>query len=166
MKTRTILLSSMCILLLPMIASAQGKARGPEMSRWWDRPVVRNLGLSSDQDKQVRAIVRESRDRLIQLRGAVDSAEAALSDEMSEEKVDSKRAEAAIEKVISARGDLMRSIAQMSLKLRLILTTAQWQELEKRGAEQPTPGLQQGPQRRKRDRGDAQRPPFPPSEQG
>ncbi len=147
MKPRITLLVPMCVLVLPMIMLAQGKARGPEMSRWWERPVVRDLGLSEDQNAQVRVIVRESRDRLIQLRGAVDSAEAALSDEMSEEKVDPKKAEAAIERVITARSELMRAIAQMSLKLRLILTSAQWQELEKREAEAPPPPKQDPPRR-------------------
>jgi Spy/CpxP family protein refolding chaperone len=154
----------MCVLVLPMLASAQGKAKGPEMSRWWERPVVRDLGLSNDQDRQVRTIVRESRDRLIQLRGAVDSAESALSDEMGEEKVDPKKAEAAIERVVATRGELMRAIAQMSLKLRLILTSSQWHELEKREAEPPPP--QQEPPRRKADRGDNSPNSPPPGEKG
>ncbi len=139
MKTRNVFLLLTSILMLQALASAQGKPKGPEMSRWWERPVVRDLGLSPEQDKQVRAIVRESRDRLIQLRGAVDSAESALSDEMSDDKVDPTKAEAAIERVVSTRGELMRAIAQMSLKLRLILTPAQWQELQKREAQQAPP---------------------------
>jgi hypothetical protein len=157
MKSRMILFFLSFLLLIPPMVLAQSKGKGPEMSRWWDRPVVRDLGLSADQDKQVRAIVRESRDRLIQLRGAVDSAESALSDEMGEEKVDPKRAEVAIERVVATRSELMRAIAQMSLKLRLILTSAQWHELEKRETEPPPP--QQEPPRRKNDRGENQRQP-------
>jgi Spy/CpxP family protein refolding chaperone len=160
MKTRIVVLPLACVLVLPMVALAQAKGRGPEMTRWWDRPVVRDLGLSDEQDKRVRAIVRDSRDRLIQLRGAVDSAEAALSDEMRKDKVDVQKAEAAIERVIAARSELMRAITQMSLKLRLILTPAQWHELEKREAEPPPP--QQEPPKRKRGQGDGQRPPPPP----
>jgi len=163
MKIRTAVFSLACVLLLPMIASAQGKGRGPEMTRWWERPVVRDLGLSDEQDKKIRAIVRESRDRLIQLRGAVDSAEAALSDDMSEDKVDPQKANAAIEKVIAARSELMRAIAQMSLKLRLILTSAQWHELEKRESAQPPP--QKAPPKRDEDRGEGRRPPPPPRDE-
>jgi Spy/CpxP family protein refolding chaperone len=95
---------------------------------------VRDLGLSDDQLKQVRAIVRDSRDRLIQLRAAVRSAEAALADEMSEDSVDTAKAEAAVEKVVSARAELMRATSRMSLRLRQVLTSSQWQELRKRGA--------------------------------
>jgi Spy/CpxP family protein refolding chaperone len=160
MKTRMLLLVVAGCLLLPAAVSAQQKAKGPEMSRWWERPVVRDIGLSAEQDRQVRAIVRESRDRLIQLRGAVDSAESALSDEMNEERVDPKKAEAIIERVVTTRGELMRAIAQMSLRLRVILTTAQWRELEKREAENPNPPPQNQP-RRKEDPQENSRPPRP-----
>ncbi len=162
MKARNIFLLLLSILISQALASAQGKPKGPEMSRWWERPVVRDLGLSPEQDKQVRVIVRESRDRLIQLRGAVDSAESALSDEMSEDKVDPKKAEAAIEKVVATRSELMRAIAQMSLKLRLILTPAQWQELQKREAQQAPPP--RDPPRRDSDERQS-RPPRPQDDQ-
>jgi Spy/CpxP family protein refolding chaperone len=116
------------VFLLPMILSAQG------MTPWWDRPIARDLGLSDEQNKQIHEVVRASRNRLIELRGAVQSAEGELRDEMNDEKVDSSKAEAAIEKVVAARADLTRAVSLMSLKLRIILTAAQWQELQKRQA--------------------------------
>ena len=140
------------------IASAQGQGDGqgrgparrpkPELTAWWDQPIARDLGLSEEQNRQIRAIVSESRDRLIQLRGAVDSAEGALRDIMDEEKVDTRRAEAAIEKVVTTHADMMRAVSQMSLKLRVILTSAQWQELEKRESQPPPPQPGQ-PQKKK-----------------
>jgi Spy/CpxP family protein refolding chaperone len=123
------------------------------MTAWWDQPIARNLGLSDEQNKQIRAIVAESRDRLIQLRAAVDSAEGVLRDLMDQEKVDSRRAEAAIEKVVSTHADMMRAVSQMSLKLRVILTSAQWQELEKRESQPPPPQPGQ-PQQKKKAPGD------------
>jgi Spy/CpxP family protein refolding chaperone len=111
---------------------AAAKAQAPGMTAWWDRPVARNLGLSDEQDRKIRITVRDSRTRLIELRGAVEAAEADLRDEMNEETVDSSKAEAAINRVVAARGELMRAVSRMSLQLRLILTAAQWQELEKR----------------------------------
>ena len=94
------------------------RAQIPGMWNWWDRPIAQDLNLSEEQRKQIRATVRESRDRLIQLRGAV---------------------EAAIERVVKSRGELMRAVSQMSLKLRLVLTPAQWQELRKRERRPPGP---------------------------
>ena len=139
-------------------AQGQGSGRGqgprpkPEMTAWWDQPVARDLGLSDEQNKQIRATVAESRDHLIQLRGAVDSAEAVLRDAMDEEKVDARHAQAAIEQVVATHAEMMRAVAQMSLKLRGILTSAQWQELQKRES-QPPPPLPGQPQKKK-DPGD------------
>lgn len=138
------------VLALPMIATAQM----PGMIPWWDRPIARDLGLSDEQNRQIRDVVRESRDRLIELRGSVDRAEAELRDEMNEERVDSRKAEAAIEKVVAARSEVMRAVSLMSLKLRMTLTAAQWQELQKR---QGRPAA--GPGMRRPGRGGTPRPP-------
>jgi Spy/CpxP family protein refolding chaperone len=124
-----------CMLALPVAGLCQGPEDRVELSPWWDRPVARNLGLSEAQVNQVRSIVRESRDTLIQLRANVRLAEGALADAMSEDKVNTNQAEAAIEKVVAARSDLTRAVSQMSLKLRQVLTYSQWQELRKRGAQ-------------------------------
>jgi Spy/CpxP family protein refolding chaperone len=130
---KTVLLICVSVLALPLLALSQGRQGRAERKPWWDRPIVQDLGLSNDQVQQVRAIVRDSRDNLIQLRAAVKSAEAALADEMSQDVVDTGRAEAAIDRVVAARSDLMRAVSQMSLKLRQVLTYPQWQELRKRG---------------------------------
>jgi Spy/CpxP family protein refolding chaperone len=137
------------VLALPMTATAQMSGMIP----WWDRPIARDLGLSDEQNRQIRDVVRESRTRLIQLRGAVESAEADLKDVMNEEKVDSPKAEAEIEKVVAARAELTRAVSLMSLKLRMTLTAAQWQELQKR---QGRPAA--GPGMRRPGRGGALRP--------
>ena len=151
-----------CVLMaLPNLLSAQdqGQGRGPgprpkpELTAWWDQPIVHDLGLSDEQFRQIRATVAESRDRLIQLRGAVDSAEAILRDIMDTERIDTRSAEAAIEQVVATHAEMMRAVSLMSLKLRLILTTAQWQELQKRES-QPPPPLPGQPPRKKKDPGD------------
>jgi Spy/CpxP family protein refolding chaperone len=138
------------------LASAQGQGPGrgqgprpkPELTAWWDQPVVRDLGLSDEQYRQIRATVAESRDQLIQLRGAVDSAEAVLRDLMDAERVDTRRAEAAIEQVVVTHAEMMRAVSLMSLRLRAVLTSAQWQELQKREAQPPPPPPGQ-PQKKK-----------------
>jgi Spy/CpxP family protein refolding chaperone len=148
MKKKIILIFCACLLAAPMLALSQGQQAGIELTPWWDRPVVRNLGLSEDQLMQIRAITRESRDRLIQLRAAVRSAEAALADEFSEDRINVDSAQADIEKVVSARGELMRAISEMSLKVRQVLTYSQWQELRRRGAPRALPSLPQRPRAR------------------
>lgn len=126
----------------------RGPRPKPETTAWWDQPVVQDLGLSEDQNRKIRATVAESRDRLIQLRTAADKAEAALQQIMDEERVDLKRGREAIEQVVTAHADMMRAVAQMSLNLRGILTSAQWQILQKRES-QPPPPLPGEPQRKR-----------------
>jgi Spy/CpxP family protein refolding chaperone len=126
----------------------QGRRPKPETTAWWDQPIVQDLGLSEEQNKKIRAIVTESRDRLIKLRNAADKAEAALQQIMNEEKVDSHRGQDVIDQVVATRADMMRAVAQMSLKLRTILSLAQWQILQSRES-QPPPPIPGQPQRKK-----------------
>lgn len=147
MNTFRISLLACSIAAFAGLASAQGqgpdRGRGPrpkpEMTAWWDQPIVRDLGLSDEQNRQIRSIVAESRDRLIQLRDAVDKAESVLRDVMDEEKLDARRGQEAIERVVATHADMMRAVVQMSFKLRAILKPAQWQMLEKRESQPPPP---------------------------
>ena len=114
-------------------------AQSPEMTAWCDSPVVQNLNLSRDQQVQIRTRVREYRDRLIEQRAAVQKAEGNLQDAMNDDQVNEARAQEAIDQVVAARGDLLRSVSQMSLRLRLVLTPEQWQTLKERRAGQRQP---------------------------
>ncbi len=112
----------------------------PDDFPWWDSPIAQSLKLSPEQQKQIRATVRQHRDRLIEQRAAVQKAEANLRDEMAEEQVNESRAMEAINNLIAARSELMRSVSQMSLKLRMILTADQWRELQRRRSQQRAAG--------------------------
>jgi Spy/CpxP family protein refolding chaperone len=139
------------LVVLPALAEAQISGMYP----WWDGPIARDLGLTEEQNRQIREVVKASRDHLIELRGTVQKAEAELRDEMNDERVDSGSAEAAIERVVAARSELMRAVSQMSLKLRMILTLSQWQELQRRQNRLPgAPGRRGGPERSLRRAGE------------
>lgn len=149
------------LFLLVLITTACALAQAPGFFPWWDSPIVRDLNLSEDQRKQIRDTVREYRDRLIEQRAVLQKAEGHLQDAMNEEQVNESKANDAIEKVIAARAELTRTLSQMSLKLRLLLTPQQWRELQRRRpmgrgapARQPRPG-------RRMDRRPGQ-PPRPP----
>jgi Spy/CpxP family protein refolding chaperone len=156
MNTIRISLAMCTIMAISILASAQDRNEQggrdqrpkPETTAWWDQPIVRDLGLSDDQNKNIRATVAESRDLLIKLRSAADKAEAQLQQIMDGEKVDLRRGEEAIDQVVKTRADMMRTVAEMSLKLRGILTSAQWQILQKRESQQPPP-LPGQPQKKK-----------------
>ncbi len=128
----------LAILLMAPAAMAQ-LPRG--MFAWWDTPVARDLNLSEDQMRQIRGVVRDHRSRLIDQRAALDKAEGEIDDLFNEETVDQKRAAEAIERLAAARAEMTRSVTQMSLRLRSILTPGQWRELQRRRPMNQEPGF-------------------------
>jgi hypothetical protein len=128
---------------LMIFAAAFAIAQAPDDFPWWERPIAKNLNLSPEQQKQIQATVREYRDRLIELRANVQKAEGRLQDEMNEAQVNEARAGDAIDRLVGARGEMMRAVSQMSLKLRTVLTQEQWQRLRMRPGQPRQPIRQQ-----------------------
>lgn len=138
-----------CILGVPLLAQPP---RG--FFPWWDSPVAKDLNLSEDQTKQIRTVVREYRSKLIDQRATVEKAEGEFEDQFNDELFDLRRANDALERLITARGEMTRSLSQMSLRLRAVLTADQYKELQKRRP-QMKPG-QMLRERRMEGRGDGQ----------
>ena len=126
--------------MFPAVLLAQrrpGPRQGPAWweSPWWNSPLVQNLDLSEAQRKEIRTTVREYRGHLMDLREAVQRADSDLEIALGESSLDQRKANEAIEHLASARAELTRTLSQMTLRLRTILTNEQWQELQKRQAE-------------------------------
>jgi Spy/CpxP family protein refolding chaperone len=113
----------------PLVLSAQS---GRSLFPWWDNPLSRDLNLNDTQRTQIQAVVKEYRNRLVDERAAVEKAEGELEDAFSEDTVDQRRAAEAIDHLTAARGELTKSLAQMSLRMRTVLTVQQWQDLQRR----------------------------------
>ena len=118
-------------LLWASAANAQ-PGGGRTLFPWWDNPLAQNLNLTETQRNQIRDVVREYRNRLVDARAAVEKAEGDLEDVFGEETLDQRKGAEAIERLASARGELTKSLAQMSLRMRTVLTLQQWQELQRR----------------------------------
>ncbi len=162
-------------LLALILAAVPALAQMPRgVFNWWDSPIAKGLNLTEDQQRQIRAIVREYRGKLIDQRATVEKAEAEFEDVFNEDAFDQRRAGDALEHLVTARADLMRGFSQMSLRLRALLTPEQYRELQKRRPRnlQPQelrrelqqqrlqgrmPGIRQGP---------PANPPQPPPPQG
>ena len=104
---------------------------------WWAKPVVKNLNLSQSQKLQIHSTVQQFRVHLIDVRAEVAKAEIDLEDQFNRDPVDQQKANQAIERLITARTDLTRTLSQMSLKLRMVLNEQQWRELQRL---RPMPG--------------------------
>src|SRR4051812_7678091 len=129
----------MRILIAGLLLAGAAAAQNPMMAPWWEGPIVRDLNLSQEQHQKIRTTVSGSRSKIIMLRATLEAAEADLAELMGDDPIDPKKGAAAIEKVLTARTDLGRQVAQMSLALRQILTANQWHELERR-QRRPNPG--------------------------
>src|SRR6202163_826787 len=123
--------------LFPAMVFGQAARAGAAWweSPWWNSPLVQNLDLSEAQRKEIRTTVREYRGHLMDLREAVQRADGDLEIALGESTPDQRKANEAIEHLANARAELTRTISQMPLRLRTILTNEQWQELQKRQAE-------------------------------
>jgi Spy/CpxP family protein refolding chaperone len=128
------------VLSAPAIMLAQ-PPRGP----WWESPLAKSLDLTDAQNTQIRSTVAEYRDKLRDLRAAVNKAETDLQNIFNEETVDQRQANDAINQLAAARSELFKTTSQMDLKLRTVLTVQQWQTLQ---AQQP-PGRGPGAPRRR-----------------
>jgi Spy/CpxP family protein refolding chaperone len=99
---------------------------------WWSKPVVtKQLNLTNVQRQQIRSAVLQFRPHLMDIRGEVTKAEIDLQAEFDHDPVDQAKANQAIERLISARADLTRTLSQLSLKLRTVLTEQQWRDLQR-----------------------------------
>jgi Spy/CpxP family protein refolding chaperone len=147
--------------LIPILMTAGTMLAQPPRASfpWWESPLAGSLNLTDAQRKEIRATVSEYRDRLVDLRATIQKAEGDLEDAFNEDTVDQRKASEIIDRLANARGELTRTISQMSLKLRMVLTAEQWQELQKRQQERQR---QRGPGLRRRGRGSPDRAPSPP----
>ncbi len=128
--------------LIPVLAlTAMAQPPPHEFFAWWDSPIVKDLKVTDAQQKQIKTIVQEYRNKLIDLRAAVEKSDGDLNDILNEDKIDMKRATDAVDKMAAAKGELNRSMTLMSVSLRAVLTPVQWHELQKR---QPRPPQMDG----------------------
>ena len=115
------------------------------------------MDLSETQRKDIRGTVRQYRGHLLDLREAVQRADNDLEIALNESPVDQRRANEAIDRLATARGELTRTLSQMTLRLRNILSNEQWQELQRRQAERERGSATGGCAAAALDRGRARR---------
>ena len=130
------------IFVLLLLAAGPLCAQLPRsMYAWWGRPEIRrDLKLTPEQQRQIQVTVRQFRPRLIDIRAEVEKAEIDLQAQFDHDPIDQGKTNQAIERLIAARGDLTRALSDLSLKLRLVLTEQQWDELQRRRPSGPAPG--------------------------
>ncbi len=138
------------LLFVLTLGAAMAPAQPPRsFFPWWESPLARDANLTPEQSTQIRAIIAEYRDALIDQRAALEKAENGVEDLFADEKLDQAKAQQAVDKLVEARSALTRSFTLMSLRVRSVLTPEQWRELQKRRrgmmGQGPGPGAGPGP---------------------
>jgi Spy/CpxP family protein refolding chaperone len=128
-------------IVVTLLAAGTLAAQMPKgIYAWWNRPEIRrDLSLTPQQQKKIQATMKEFRPHLNDVRAALERAEVELQTQFDQDPVDEARANQAIGRLIEARSDLTRTLSELSLKLRVVLTEKQWQELQRRRPLPPPP---------------------------
>jgi hypothetical protein len=97
---------------------------------WWtNQGLVDRLGLSDDQKARIERAFENHRVRIISTTEALEKEEAQLKQLLEAESLDRNAVFSQIDRVISARGEMERENAAMTLEMREVLTRAQWVQL-------------------------------------
>jgi len=152
------------------------RALGPQgnQGRWWNNPkMVDELKLTDEQRKSMDEIFYQHREKLVDLRGAVEKAELEMEPLMRDDQPNEAKILAQIDKVAQARAELEKANARFLMDLRNKLTPEQWKQVQtirnnqqqgQRGWEQRGQGRGgMGPGGQYQNRGRQYHQPGPPS---
>lgn len=104
---------------------------GPDLGTWWkSSEIVKELGISEQQVKQIEQKFLEHRLKLIDLRADVERQELKFQPLMEEDQPDEAKVGAQLDLLLAARGRLEKANAMMMLAIRKVLTVEQWKKLE------------------------------------
>ena len=115
---------------MPVLLAAQPPGRS--LPPWWEGGLAKNVNLSDAQMKQLLQIRDDYRPRLKEARAAVNQAERDMGAVFNEDPVDQAKAAEAINRLAAAHAEATRAVSEMELKLRMVLTPQQWQDLKQR----------------------------------
>lgn len=105
----------------------------PPGGKWWqNEKAAAELGLTPDQQARLDKMMFEHRDRMIDLRAALEKAELRLRELMDDTAFDERAALDQLERVSAARSLVEKNRAAMLIKTRSILTLDQWQRARER----------------------------------
>jgi Spy/CpxP family protein refolding chaperone len=125
------------------------EALGPrgDHGRWWnDASIIEKLKLTDEQRKSMDAILLAHREKLIDMRAAVDKAELGMEPLMHDDQPNEAKILAQIDAVAQARAELEKANARFLLAIRGKLTPEQWKGLQAARSERMEHrGLRGGP---------------------
>jgi len=145
-----------CVVLLAVQPLAAQEFELPP-GKWWEDPrLSERIGLSVEQQQQIRDLVYTGARQMIDLKASVDRAGLDLAEVVNSSQFDPEAVRTAYGVFQSARQKLENERFEMLLEVRQVLTYEQWQKLQelKRRTQQ-----MRGQQRRPGQRPQGEKPP-------
>jgi len=119
------------LVLLLFATSALALPDFPD-GKWWKRPrVAGEIGLTSDQSREIETIFVRSRSRLIDLKADLEKKQGELQDAIEDATADRDGVAERIDKVEDARAELQKARALMLLDMKRVLRQEQWDALKR-----------------------------------
>jgi Spy/CpxP family protein refolding chaperone len=104
------------------------------MGAWWrNSEIVKELGLTDAQARQVEQIFQDHRAELLNLHTALSQQETQLQPLVAAQHPDDAQVFAQIDKVAESRAAVEKANSRMLFAIRQVLTVEQWQKLEQMG---------------------------------
>ena len=99
--------------------------------RWWeDQRIVDRVGITEEQQAQIREVVYERARHMIDLKATVDKAGLDLASSVDQQDFDPAPVRDAYARFQTARHELENERFEMLLEVRQLLTYEQWQKIE------------------------------------
>ena len=140
------------VLIIIVVLAAVGPLAANEFDlppgKWWENQrFVSQIGLTDEQQVQIREVVFEHARRMIDLKADVDKAGLDLAASVDQQEFDAAPVRAAYAVFQTARHKLENERFEMLIEVRQILTYEQWQKIEeiKRRMKQNRPQQQRRP---------------------
>lgn len=107
-----------------------GREHHRHPGKWWQSPeIVKELALDARQQDELDRLHRESRERSIDLRAALEKKELALEDAVEGDPFDEGRARAAASEVATGRSELGKQELELRIAVRKVLSGEQFAKL-------------------------------------
>lgn len=138
---------SVLVSLATLAVVAPGKAESLDVppGRWWDRQaVVRLIGLSAEQKRNIETITLTHARAMVDLKANVERAELDLRAAADAEPFGADRVREAFGALVRARTALEVERFEMILRIREVLSHEQWQRLRRMAEEARLRGPEEG----------------------
>ena len=122
-----LIIASLALILTGLFSTFADAQESLPAGKWWKRPaVVRQLGLTADQQDRLDSVFLRHANVLIDLRAEIDKRSLALRSELDRAQLDRQSIANLAQQIGDSRSRLFQQELLMLVDMRAVLTTEQW----------------------------------------